>query len=99
MCDSSLELSVEQDLLTVSITPTSLLIQQSADYYTTTVFQSLVENVMYNAGTVSPGESYQTVLMVTVSDGELVNQPPAFSFIQVNEINEAPQVFLNGEVL
>ena len=35
--------------------------------------------------------------MVTVNDGELVNQPPAFTTVQVNIMNEAPRVLLDDE--
>ena len=36
--------------------------------------------------------------MVRVSDGESYNQPPAFTTIEVNVMNEAPRVLLDGQV-
>ena len=74
-----------------------ILFQQSGSYYTASDFQDLVQNVFLEAGPPSPETSYQSVVMVTVNDGELDNQPPAFTTIQVNLMNEAPRVLLGNE--
>ena len=98
MCDSSLGISTDPNTLTISMSPSSLLIRQSGAFYTATDFQSLLQNVFFEAGASSPQQSYQALVMVTVSDGELVNQRPAFTTVQVNVMNEPPRVLLDGEV-
>ena len=54
--------------------------------------------VFYEAAPTSPDESHEALVMVTVSDGELVNQVPAYTTVYVAVMNEAPRVLLDGEV-
>ena len=96
-CDSSLGLSVEPDTLTLSLTPSLVLIQQQGSFYTASDFQDIVQSVFFEAGSPTQETSYQAVVMVTVNDGELINTPPAFTHIQVNVMNEAPRVLLGEE--
>lgn len=97
VCGSSLGPSVEPDTLTLSLSPSSLIIQQPGSFYTASNFQDLIQSVFFETGPPSPESSYQAVVMVTVNDGELVNQPPAFATVQVNIMNEAPRVLLDDE--
>ena len=54
--------------------------------------------VFYEAASTSPDESHEALVMVTVSDGELVNQVPAYTTVYVAVMNEPPRVLLDGEV-
>ena len=89
---------MEPDALTLSSTSSSLLLRQPGTFYATSDFQELVQSVFFEAGSSPPETSYQAVVMVTVSDGDLVNQPAAFTTVQVNVINESPRTLLNGKV-
>ena len=101
VCDSSLGEASSADTLTISISSTSLLVYQSGSLYSATALAELVQSVLFEHGPASPQEtveSYRAVVKVTVRDGELVNQPAAFTTVIINAMNEAPLILLDGQV-
>ena len=99
VCDSSLGSSADPATLTLSRDSSSILVKQSGTVYSDSAFEELVQSIYftYDSTRLTNLESYYAVIMVTVSDGELLS-PPAFTTVQVNVTNEAPRVLLDGQV-
>ena len=103
ICESSLGVATDPDTLTITHSPTSVLIQQSGSVYSVEILAELVKMVHFEYGPASPDEepleeSYQAVIMAWVSDGELMSQPAAYTTVRVNVMNEASRTLLDGQV-
>ena len=93
--------AADEATLTVSRNSTSILVQQSGSQYTESTFEELIHSIFFTYDPTSPQadlQSYRAMIKVTVSDGDFTNQPPAFTTVLVNVMNEAPRVLLDGQV-
>jgi Notch-like protein len=92
--------AADKATLTVSRNSTSILVQQSGSQYTESTFEELIHSIFFTYDPTSPQadlQSYRAMIKVTVSDGDFTNQPPAFTTVLVNVMNEAPRVLLDGQ--
>ena len=98
-CDSSLGSSADPATLTLSRNPLSILIQQSGSVYQSSAFEELVQSIFFAYDPTRPSElvGYQAEVAVTVNDG-MFSSEPASTMVQVNVMNEAPRVLLDGQV-